>query len=185
MFLCFPQRQWLSVSCLFSCVAQHFVFLSFLGFVERLGTDTMTTKHAEWKTVHGEVKDFQRLKSLTTSTSKIKVPPIISILFFFLWVAKNISQVSQADRLTAIPSLHCAECVAGIQNFFFFFPWHALYCSILASSNTGRHLSIEMNQPGESPLAQRIMQQVTGAMFRLFSAVRITQTLAHTGTIIC
>lgn len=126
-------------------------------------------------------KIWETPKSLTTTTSKIKVPPII---FIFCGLQKNISQVSQADRLAAIPPLQCRVC-GGNTDFLFFFPWHALYCSILDSSNTGRHLSIEMNQPGESPLAPRIMQQVTGAMFLLFSAVRITQTLTHTGTLIC
>lgn len=97
---------------------------------------------------------------------------------------RNISQVSQADRLAAIPRLHCAQCVAGIQ-ISSPPPQHALYCSILVASNTGRHVSIEMKQPGDSPLASRIMQQVTGAMFLLFSAVRITQLLTHTGMLIC
>lgn len=127
-------------------------------------------------------KVWETPKSLTTTTSKIKVPPII---FIFCGLQKNISQVSQADRLAAIPLLQCRVCGGNTDSFFFFFSWHALYCSILDSSNTGRHLSIEMNQPGESPLALRIMQQVTGAMFLLFSAVRIAQTLTHTRTLIC
>lgn len=137
----------------------------FGNYRNNLGSDTMTTTHG-----HREVERFKIFKREARHTTSI---------FSFLWIAKK---SSQADRLTAIPWLHCSECVAGMQ---ICFPWHALYCSILASSNTGRHLSIEMKQPGEAPLAQRIMQQVTGAMFLLFSAGRITQTLSHTGTIIC
>lgn len=81
------------------------------------------------------------------------------MLFFFFWVAKY-CQVSEAVKLVAIPWPQRAEAFISL-----FISWHALYCSILASSNTGRHLSIEMNQPGEAPLALGIMQRVTGAMF--------------------
>ena len=146
-----------------------------------LGSDTMTTTNVERQTLPPLHREVERFKISKCNHFKWEACHITSI-FSFLWNAKNMSQVSQADRLTAIPWLHCSECVAGIQ---ICFPWHALYCSILASSNTRRHLSIEMKQPDEAPLAPRIMQQVTGAMFLLFSAGRITQTLSHTGTIIC
>lgn len=150
------------------------------------GLTVDNTWRAEWTALPW--KDFSDTQISDYDHFKDKSPSLYFYFFCFsCGMQKNISQASQADRLAAIPRLHCAECVVGIQIFlsFFFFSWHALYCSILVSSNTGRHLSIEMNQPGESPPAPRIMQQVTGAMFLLFSAVRITQTLTHTETLIC
>lgn len=81
-------------------------------------------------------------KSLTTTTSKIKVPPII---FIFRGLQKNISQVSQADRLAAIPPLQCRVC-GGNTDFFYFF---SLTCFVLFYFRLFKHweTSLHRNEP--------------------------------------
>lgn len=195
----FGFTHWVSgylLSCRHSCMAPFYVgffffFWSFLGIHRKTGdwyswySGQLTTKACRMEDAasfeHGVAGRFERLSNLLLRPlQRQKSLPLFLIFSFSCGLKKN-SQVSQADRRAAIPWLHSAECVAGIQIFFL-----PLTCFVLFYFSLFKHweTSLHRNEPTRrvSPGTENYAASYWSDVSTILCSTYYTDTHAHWDT---